>query len=98
MIGTSAFCNDVRLMNVSRLADADPGHTFDIVGDYAFYNTALKKVNLSLRSSSIYTFWGDYCFAECKDLEEANILSSCYMSTGMFKGCTKLKSVNFKNN
>ena len=97
-IGTSAFCGDDKLMNVSRLNDIDPGHTFDIVGDCAFYGASLKKANLALRSSSIYTFWGDYCFAENKSLEEVNFLSSCYMSTGMFKGCTKLKDVNFKNN
>ena len=97
-VDTSAFCNDEGLATITRFDDENPGHTFDIVGDYAFANTAMKRVNLSLRSSSIYTFWGDYCFANSKLLEEANILSSCYMSTGMFSNCTKLSSVNFKNN
>lgn len=69
-----------------------------MVGDYSFAGTSLTKVNLSLRSSSIYTFWGDYCFADCKGLAEANILSACYMSNHMFANDTALTAVNFKNN
>lgn len=96
-IGASAFCNDTSLATVSRFNDDDPGHTFDKVGDYAFYKTNAKKMNLSLRSAGIDNFWGDYCFAENKSLEEVNILSACYMSTHMFSGCTNLRTVNFKN-
>ena len=55
-------------------------------------------MNLSLRSAGIDNFWGDYCFAECKNLEEVNILSAGYMSNHMFSNCTSLKTVNFKNN
>lgn len=97
-VGTRAFYEDTSLQKISRLEDEDSSHTFDIVGDYAFAKTAIKKANLALRSSSIFTFWGDYCFASCMNLEEVNILSSCYMSTHMFDNCTKLSSVNFKNN
>ena len=61
-VGTSAFCGDVQLSSVDRFNDTNSGHTFDIVGNYAFYGTKMKKLNLSLRSSSIYTFWGDGCF------------------------------------
>ena len=96
-IGTSAFLDDISLMTMSRFEDSDPGHTFDKVGDYAFCNTAMKKVNLSLRSAGIDNFWGDYCFASCDNLEEVNILSACYMSNHMFAGCKKLRTVNFKN-
>lgn len=97
-IGTSAFCNDEKLGDVTRFDDIDPSHIFNIVGDYAFYNTSMKKLNLSLRSAAINSFWGDYCFAENKQLKEVNILSSSYMSNHMFSGCTSLSSVNFKNN
>lgn len=97
-IGTSAFCNDTKLREVTRFDDEDPSHRFNMVGDYAFYNTSMKKLNLTLRSAAINSFWGDYCFAENKNLEEVNILSSSYMSNHMFSGCTKLSSVNFKNN
>lgn len=96
-IGTSSFMNDANLMTMSRFDDEDSGHTFDKVGDYAFYNTAIKKANLSLRSAGIDNFWGDYCFADCSNLEEVNILSACYMSNHMFAGCKNLKKVNFKN-
>ena len=96
-IGLSSFCNDTSLASVSRFNDEDSGHTFDKVGNYAFYNTKLKKVNLSLRSAGIDNFWGDYCFANSKSLEEVNILSACYMSNHMFSGCTNLTAVNFKN-
>lgn len=61
-IGLSAFCGDSNLLSVDRLADENGSHTFDIVCDYAFAGTGIKKANLSLRSSSIYTFWGDGCF------------------------------------
>ena len=71
-------------MTFTRFNDTDPSHTFDKVLDYAFYNTKLKKINLSLRSAGIDNFWGDYCFANCSHLEEVNILSACYMATGMF--------------
>ena len=96
-IGPSAFYNDASLATISRFNDEDPSHTFDKVGDYAFYKTNSKKMNLSLRSAGIDNFWGDYCFAENKSLEEVNILSACYMSTHMFSGCTNLKTINFKN-
>ena len=98
IIGTSAFCNDEKLGDVTRFDDEDPSHVFNIVGDYAFYNTSMKKLNLALKSAAINSFWGDYCFAENKCLEEVNILSSSYMSNHMFSGCTSLSSVNFKNN
>ena len=61
-VGTSAFCGDIQLSSVDRFNDEDPNHTFDMVGNYAFSGTAIKKANLALRSSSIYTFWGDSCF------------------------------------
>lgn len=97
-IGTRAFSNDSNFSTFNRFADNDPSHTFDKVGDYAFSSTAFKTLNLSLRSAGIDNFWGDYCFANCNNLEEVNILSACYMSNGMFSNCKKLKTVNFKNN
>lgn len=51
-----------------------------------------------MRSAGIDNFWGDYCFADCKQLEEVNILSAGYLSKSMFSGCTSLTAVNFKNN
>lgn len=98
LVGTSAFCGDCSLSSVDRLSDSNPSHTFDIVGDYAFSGTAVKNVKLSLRSSSIYTFWGDGCFQNCLSLEEANVLSANYLSKDMFKGCGKLKKITFNKN
>lgn len=97
-IGLSAFTNDAQLTSIDRLNDSDGSHTFDIVCDYAFAGTGIKKANLSLRSSSIYTFWGDGCFQDCKDLEEVHVLSANYLSRDMFKGCTKLSKVTFDKN
>ena len=96
--GTSAFADCSMLLSVDRFSQSDARYPFDMVGDYSFAGTSLAKVNLSLRSSSIYTFWGDYCFADCKSLAEVNILSSCYMSNHMFANDTALTAVNFKNN
>lgn len=90
VVGTSAFADCAALSCVSRLADGDPDHTFDIVGDYAFAGTGIVSASLALRSSATQTFWGDECFAGCRNLERVDFLSSCYMSKGMFKDCTKL--------
>ena len=97
-VGTSAFCGDAALTSIDRLNDSDGSHTFDIVGDYAFSGIGVKKAKLSLRSSSIYTFWGDGCFQDCKSLSEVNILSANYLSKDMFKGCTALSKVTFDKN
>ena len=97
-VGTSAFCGDLQLEKVDRFDDTNPSHTFDIVGNYAFCGTGLKKVNLSLRSSSIYSFWGDGCFQDCTDLSEVNILSANYLSKEMFKNCTSLRKVSYNVN
>lgn len=97
-IGTSAFCGDNVLQNVDRFADTNSSHTFDIVGDYAFADTKLTNINLALRSSSIYTFWGDGCFQDCKSLTNVHILSANYLSKNMFKGCTALKKVSYDVN
>ena len=97
-VGTSAFCNDAKLATITRFNDEDSGHTFNMVGDYAFYGIAAKKLNLALKSAAIDSFWGDYCFAGNDNLQEVNILSSSYMSTGMFSNCHSLETVNFKNN
>jgi len=53
VIGTSAFCGDAALTHVSRFADSDSSHTFDVVGNYAFAGTGLTSANLALRSSAI---------------------------------------------
>lgn len=97
-IGVSAFQNNISLTSVDRFFDSDPGHTFDTVGDYAFENTGLYNINLALRSSSIYTFWGDGVFQNCKSLSSVNILSANYLSKDMFKGCTNLQNVTFNQN
>lgn len=97
-IETSAFTGCVSLASLDRFSQDHAQYPFDIVGDYAFSNCGFKKLNLSLRSSTIYTFWGDNCFADNTSLEEVNFLSSCYMSTRMFANCKSLKNVNFKNN
>ena len=94
-IGLSAFSNNAQLTSIDRLDDSDGSHTFDVVRDYAFAGTGLKKANLSLRSSSIYTFWGDGCFQNCKQLQYVHFLSANYMSRNMFKGCTSLVSVDY---
>lgn len=97
-IGVSAFQNNISLTSVDRFFDSDPSHTFDTVGDYAFENTGLYNINLALRSSSIYTFWGDGVFQNCKSLSSVNILSANYLSKDMFKGCTNLQNVTFNQN
>ena len=97
-IGLSAFANNAQLTSIDRLNDNDGSHTFDIVCDYAFAGTGLKKAKLSLRSSSIYTFWGDGCFQGCKDLIEVNVLSANYLSKDMFKDCTSLVKITFDKN
>lgn len=97
-VGTSAFAGCSSLSWISRLDDSDSNHTFDIVGDYAFAGTNIISANLSLRSSATQTFWGDQCFAGCKNLRRVDFLSSCYMSNGMFKDCINLTGVNFLNN
>ena len=97
VVGTSAFANCGSLSSFSRFNDGDGSHVFDMVGDRAFAGMPIKTANLALRSSSIYTFWGDECFADCPNLEQVDILSACYMSNGMFKNCGNLKRVNFRN-
>lgn len=97
-IGTSAFYGDSSLSNVDRFNDSNSGHTFDIVGNYAFAGTALSSANLSLRSSAIQTFWGDGVFEDCKKLKYVHFLSANYMSKDMFKGCNKLESVDYDVN
>jgi len=94
-IGVSAFYGDANLTTVDRLNDSDPSHTFDTVGNYAFRGTGIRSAKLALRSSSIYTFWGDGCFQDCRQLRDVDFLSANYMSRNMFKGCTKLSSVDF---
>lgn len=97
-IGTSAFTDDAKLISVDRFNNAGlTGDTFDIVGNCAFKNTGLTAANLALRSSAIQTFWGDECFAGCKALKDANFTSANYMARDMFKGCTSLTGVTFKN-
>jgi hypothetical protein len=97
-IGLSAFCNDDQLSSIDRLNDANGSHTFDIVCDYAFAGTGLLSANLALRSSSIYTFWGDSCFEGCQHLTDVRVLSANYLSKDMFKGCINLSSVTFDKN
>lgn len=96
-IGTSAFAGCRSLTSFDKLDSQDSSNTVDMVGDAAFAGTGLVSASLALRSSSIYTFWGDDCFAGCPDLERVRFLSSCYMSTGMFRGCSSLTSVEFVN-
>ena len=96
-IGLSAFQNDTSLISVDRFSDDDPSHAFDMVGNYAFANTGLKNINLTLNSSTINTFWGDNCFEKCINLTDVHILSASYLSKEMFKDCTSLKNVEFKN-
>ena len=101
-IGLSAFKDDTALTLVDRLsAGQDPSTIkFNVVEDYAFANTRLQHVDLALRSSSIYTWWGDYCFAYNPNLTSISFLPSCatYMSKGMFKDCINLKQVTYYNN
>lgn len=97
-IGLSAFANNAQLTSIDRLNDNDGSHTFDVVCDYAFAGTGLKKAKLSLRSSAIYTFWGDGCFQDCKDLIEVNVLSANYLSKDMFKDCISLQKITFDKN
>ena len=94
-IGDYAFngCSSLQEVNLFN----DKNYLLDRVGDYAFSNTKLKKAYLSLRSSSTDTWWGDYCFKGCKDLEEISIVNSTYTSRGMFSGCSRLSSVTFMN-
>ena len=94
-IGVSAFENDTSLSFVDRFSNDNPTYTFDTVGNYAFANTKLSSVNLALRSSSIYTFWGDGCFQNCNSLKNVHFLSANYMSKHMFKDCKQLSSVQF---
>lgn len=98
ILESNVFNNCSSLILVDKLNQDDASHPFNMVGDRAFSGTNLSRVNLSLRSSSIYSFWGDYCFANCHSLVEANILSSCYMSNHMFANCENLSKVNFLNN
>ena len=95
VIETSAFSNCTQLTSFSRFASADKTQTLNVVGEYAFANTGLKKANLSLSSTINSTWWGDYCFASCYNLEEVKFYNSIYLGSHMFEKCINLKKVEF---
>lgn len=95
VIETSAFSNCTQLTSFGRFASADKTQTFNVVGEYAFANTRLKKANLSLSSTPNSTWWGDYCFASCDNLEEVKFYNSIYLGSHMFEKCINLKKVEF---
>lgn len=95
VIETSAFSNCTQLTSFSRFASADKTQTLNVVGEYAFANTGIKKANLSLSSTINSTWWGDYCFASCYNLEEVKFYNSIYLGSHMFEKCINLKKVEF---
>ena len=96
-IGTSAFAGCTSLTSIDKLGTTDTSHPLSTVGEYAFAGTKLTSANLVLKSSIDSTWWGDYCFQNCRDLTGVSFKSSIYQSNYMFDGCTSLRRVDFDN-
>ena len=94
-IGNNAFRSCKKLASVDRFNGRSTATAFETVGEYAFADTNLKTAKLTLRSSADRTWWGEYCFASCDNLETVEFLSSCYLGSHMFDHCTKLKNIKF---
>ena len=101
-IGNKAFFNDKSLIFFSKMKySSDPAagtkteQSLKTVGEYAFANTGLQKIDLNLVPTVGESWWGDYCFASCQNLTDASFYYSTYMSNHMFDNCKNLRSVDY---
>ena len=65
------------------------------IGDYAFYGSQIKTVNIAEPQSEleILSSFGAYAFADCVGLEEMNVEYAKKVGEGAFAGCENLKTV-----
>ena len=66
------------------------------IGDYAFYGSQIKTVNIAEPQSEleILSSFGAYAFADCVGLEEMNVEYAKKVGEGAFAGCENLKAVH----
>ena len=98
----AAFSNCVRLskinfenIKINSIGYATrTGNVEDMASGGAFYNTALRDVNIV---NGISTYIGDFAFYGCKELKSFRLGSGTLnqMGIGIFQNCTSLEEIDF---
>lgn len=89
-IGNNAFKDCSRLNNV----EIGWNEIYSI-GDNAFYNTAIKEVDISLNDNSTN---GSSIFQNCTQLQTINIGKNFIIKSNTFSGCSNLTKLSIESN
>ena len=87
-IGSSAF-GDCSLLKNLYISDRT-----EQIGDYAFYNTGIDKLNITSSVKSI----GEYAYSACENLVDVSISQDVEsLGNSVFKNCKNLVTVNIQS-